>query len=190
MITIRCTRSRGPRGFFCLQVVRRGPVIVAVIWLKMIHSTLQLMWMAWPVASWIGNLFLPRRLHPVLLYVVAGIIGYVLLVTSVFALDSHLEAELDKFDLNGDGGFDSSEMTPAAQQAMDDFTHDTGRTFAPIFGAPITAIWLLLNFAILYCGEWVYRTATKPRENNDATLPDGSRRPNDAPNPYRPPNAR
>ena len=30
-ITIRCTRSRGPRGFFCLQVVRRGPVIVAVI---------------------------------------------------------------------------------------------------------------------------------------------------------------
>ena len=30
-ITIRCTRSRGPRGFFCLQVDRRGPVIVAVI---------------------------------------------------------------------------------------------------------------------------------------------------------------
>ena len=33
-ITIRCTRSRGPRGFFCLQVDRRGPVIVAVITLK------------------------------------------------------------------------------------------------------------------------------------------------------------
>ncbi|QEG22710.1 hypothetical protein MFFC18_25930 [Mariniblastus fucicola] len=31
MITIRCTRSRGPRGFFCLQVFRRGPVNVAVI---------------------------------------------------------------------------------------------------------------------------------------------------------------
>ena len=30
-ITIRCTRSRGPRGFFCLQDVRRGPVNVAVI---------------------------------------------------------------------------------------------------------------------------------------------------------------
>jgi len=27
-ITIRCTRSRGPRGFFCLQVDRRGPVNV------------------------------------------------------------------------------------------------------------------------------------------------------------------
>ena len=31
VITIRCTRSRGPRGFFCLQVFRRGPVNVAVI---------------------------------------------------------------------------------------------------------------------------------------------------------------
>ena len=31
MITIRCTRSRGPRGFFCLHVFRRGPVNVAVI---------------------------------------------------------------------------------------------------------------------------------------------------------------
>ena len=33
-ITIRCTRSRGPRGFFCLQDFRRGPVIVDVITLK------------------------------------------------------------------------------------------------------------------------------------------------------------
>ena len=27
-------RSRGPRGFFCLQVDRRGPVIADVMWLK------------------------------------------------------------------------------------------------------------------------------------------------------------
>ena len=33
VITIRFTRSRGPRVFFCLQVDRRGPVIVAVMWL-------------------------------------------------------------------------------------------------------------------------------------------------------------
>ena len=31
VITIRCTRSRGPRGFFCLRGVCRGPVNVAVI---------------------------------------------------------------------------------------------------------------------------------------------------------------
>ena len=38
MITIRCTWSRGPRGFFCLQVVRRGPVIVDVVPLGFIHT--------------------------------------------------------------------------------------------------------------------------------------------------------
>ena len=37
MIIIRCTRSRGPRGFFCLQDVRRGPVNVAVITLHLIY---------------------------------------------------------------------------------------------------------------------------------------------------------
>ena len=34
-ITIRCAWSRGPRGFFCLQVDRRGPVIVDVMRFKM-----------------------------------------------------------------------------------------------------------------------------------------------------------
>ena len=34
VITIRCTRSRGPRGFFCLHDFRRGPVNVAVIGLR------------------------------------------------------------------------------------------------------------------------------------------------------------
>ena len=33
-ITIRCTRRRGPRGFFCLHDFRRGPVNVAVITLR------------------------------------------------------------------------------------------------------------------------------------------------------------
>ena len=28
---MRCTRSRGPRGFFCLQDIRRGPVNVDVM---------------------------------------------------------------------------------------------------------------------------------------------------------------
>ena len=38
-ITIRCTRSRGPRGFFCLQDFRRGPVNVDVIPLSMPKTT-------------------------------------------------------------------------------------------------------------------------------------------------------
>ena len=38
VITIRCTRSRGPRGFFCLQDVRRGPVNVDVIRLSLLMA--------------------------------------------------------------------------------------------------------------------------------------------------------
>ena len=47
-ITIRCTRSRGPRGFFCLQVDRRGPVIVAVITLRVIMNVLALQFNFYP----------------------------------------------------------------------------------------------------------------------------------------------
>ena len=45
MITIRCTRSRGPRVFFCLHDFRRGPVNVAVIPLnRMITKTQAAEW--------------------------------------------------------------------------------------------------------------------------------------------------
>lgn len=146
--------------------------------------------MAWPLVSWVGNLFLPRRLHPVLLYVIVGIVGYLLLMTSVFALDSYLKSELYKFDLDGNGSFNETEMTQAAQQAMDDFTHDTGRTFAPIFGAPLTAIWVLINFAVLYCGEWIFRALTKLKKPTEPVEVENSNIQNDDLNPYRPPNAR
>ena len=45
-ITIRCTRSRGPSGFFCLQDFRRGPVNVAVIGL--VHISLRQRFLANP----------------------------------------------------------------------------------------------------------------------------------------------
>ena len=41
MITIRCTRSRGPRGFSCLHDFRRGPVNVAVITLERLSHTFE-----------------------------------------------------------------------------------------------------------------------------------------------------
>ena len=172
-------------------IASRRAVNLVVIQLKMIHSTLQILWMVFPLGSWIANLFLPRRLHPVLLYFLVVTVGYLLLVTSVFAMDAHLESELYKFDLDGDGGFDDSELTPAAQQAMDDFTHDTGRTFAPVFGAPITGIWVLLNLAVLYCGEWILRwlttkrqQLTKPFSNDKTDITNTDQ------NPYKPPTAR
>ena len=68
MITIRCTRSRGPRGSFCLQVDRRGPVIVAVIPLKLMAKfsvkTLLIMVSLIAVAmTVVVNLLPPPPLH-------------------------------------------------------------------------------------------------------------------------------
>ena len=157
----------------------------------MIHSALQILWLALPVGAWLVNLRRLRRVHPALLYVIVCIAAYVLLISSVFAYDSYLKSRLYTFDLNGDGGFDDSEMTPAAQQAMDDFTHDTGRTFAPVFGAPVTAIWVLVNFVVLYGGEWIFRVTTG-RDKTDEVLgefPSKIEPANTDPNPYRSPNA-
>ena len=61
-ITIRCTRSRGPRGFFCLQAFRRGPVIVDVITLNqsmrfrlstmLLSLSLAIVLLAWALDEW------------------------------------------------------------------------------------------------------------------------------------------
>ena len=69
------------------------------------------------------------------------------------------------FDLDGDGWFSEAEMTPAAEEAMQEFTSDTGRTFAPAFGIPFTAIWVGVCFAILYSAEWIARLINrKPKK--------------------------
>ena len=51
-ITIRCTRSRGPRGSFCLHDVRRGPVNVAVMPPRNMKARFSLKSLALLVASW------------------------------------------------------------------------------------------------------------------------------------------
>ena len=155
----------------------------------MIHSILQILFFVWPFGCWTANLFLPGRLHPVLLYIVVVIFGCLLLVASVITLDSYLESELDRFDLNSNGKFEDFEITPASRKAIDNFTNLHEGTPPQLLAAPITAIWALITFAILYFCEWeicilrgmpVALTIT-PAENT--TVVEDS-----DPNPYRPPN--
>lgn len=47
--------------------------------------------------------------------------------------------------LTGIGGI---ELSTEAEQAMDAWASDTGRTLAPIIGIPLTAIWYTVLFAI------------------------------------------
>ena len=137
---------------------------------NMLSGTLSVIWLALPALAWIVNLCTGKRIHPALLYVLMGILGYVVLLVSVWALDAQLEAEMNSYDLDGDGGFSGAELTPEAELAMEEWASDTGRTFAPIFGVPITAIWYTFQFAILFSGEWVIRKCffrTSPARNEE-----------------------
>jgi len=60
---------------------------------------------------------------------------YVSVLVEVSIYDYQLEKQLYSFDLNGDGVFSGSEITPEQEEAMINFINDTGRTFAPITGA-------------------------------------------------------
>lgn len=65
--------------------------------------------------------------------IVSGVC-YVLLMLSVQATEIHLKNKLNRFDLDGDGGFSGVEITFEMQTAMENVTNDTGRTLAPITG--------------------------------------------------------
>ena len=79
---------------------------------------------------------------------------YVSILVYVSIYDYQLEKELYSFDLNGDGYFSGSEITPEQEEAMIKFVGDTGRTFAPITGAIFSFMYfplaLLIELLILF----------------------------------------
>ncbi len=77
--------------------------------------------------------------------VIVAAVCYVLLMLSVQTTEIHLESKLNRYDLDGDGGFSGTEITPEMERVMDDVTNDTGRSLAPITG--------LITYPI-YSGFW------------------------------------
>ena len=141
---------------------------------------------------WIAKLCSRKRIHPALLCVLCAltlIAGYIVLLTSVWALDVQLEAEMNKYDLDGDGGIGGDEWTPEAKRAMDEWASDTDRAMAPIFGVPLTTIWYTILFAFFFGGEWVFRKLflTRSTSENQQTNSKIEEQQTDSGNPYRPP---
>ena len=96
---------------------------------------------------------------------------------------------MKSYDLDGDGGISGAELTPAAEHAMDEWASDTGRTFAPIVGVPLTAIWYTTLFAILFGGQWIFRKAISSQPSAVPRAPEvkiENYQPEDE-NPFRPP---
>jgi hypothetical protein len=115
---------------------------------------LMFLWFGLPLLAFAANLGTGGRLHPFVLYALTVIVGFVLLVAGAWAADLHLKAEMDSFDLDGDGGFDGAELTPEAQAAMDAWGSDTGRTMVIFTGIPMSAIWFGICFSFLHLGKW------------------------------------
>ena len=154
--------------------------------LEFLSILLPLAWLVFPATAWFANLFLRKRLHPVVLLIMTGIVTYLLLLVAVWVVDAHLYAEMNKFDLDGDGGIGGVELTPEAERAAQEWASDTGRTFAPFIGLPLSAIWISACFSVLYAGEWLIRKTifkkplTRPSQDTPFT-------PDETGNPFQPP---
>lgn len=89
------------------------------------------------------------RLRSVSISAISAVLVYLLILGSVTFIEFKLDAELAAFDLNGDGVFSGSEITPEQEHAMHQVIADTGRTFAPITGA-VFSIFYFLGMWLLF----------------------------------------
>jgi len=80
---------------------------------------------------------------------ISFVVLYLFIVGSAQLADHQLKKELDSYDLDGDGSFSSIEFTPEAEEAMNRYTHDTGRIFAPITGFIFSSIYVIIVFGTI-----------------------------------------
>ena len=147
-------------------------------------------WLCIPLITWFGNLLATRRNRPTPLFVFAWILCWVLQAVSILVMFEGYKHELLEYDLNGDGRVRGAELTVPAQAVRDKITNDAGRMFGPILAAPISAVWVALNFVILYGCEWLIRPKREsPNDSLNQFASDISPEDDSGLNPYRPPNA-
>jgi hypothetical protein len=91
---------------------------------------------------------------------------YVSVLVEVSIYDYQLEKQLYSFDLNGDGVFSGSEITPEQEEAMIKFIGDTGRTFAPITGAIFSFMYIPFALVIECLIDFIIKRRMKKQENN------------------------
>ena len=116
-----------------------------------------MIWLLLPMTAWVANLFLPKRIHAVILYPCICIVGWLIVTASIMGEFSGYETELMEFDVNHNGEIDDAELTREARELQDLIANDTGRSMGSFFAVPITAIWVGLNFLILYGLELVVK---------------------------------
>ncbi|MFT3992348.1 MAG: hypothetical protein QM680_13165 [Luteolibacter sp.] len=78
-------------------------------------------------------------------FLISAFIGYALVIASARISEVELKARLYELDTNGDGTFTNEEITPEVNRRLMAVASDTGRTFAPFTGLPMSAIWSAIN---------------------------------------------
>lgn len=123
----------------------------------MLPMLLIFVWYTLPIFAYVGVRCCTERAirMPAILWTM--VCGYVLVIAFVVAADATDRSTMKAFDLNRNGRIDGVERTSAADRAILNQGNDTGRTFAPITGIPLTAIWYTVLYGLLFGGDWTFR---------------------------------
>ncbi|MBE2205724.1 MAG: hypothetical protein IAE94_15440 [Chthoniobacterales bacterium] len=106
----------------------------------------------------VGTIFLLRRKRVSfwMPFLISSLIGYGLILAFAKVSDRELKASLYELDTNGDGVFTGDEITPEVNRRLMAVASDTGRTFAPFTGFPLSAIWTTINLGVLALGFYIF----------------------------------
>ncbi len=81
---------------------------------------------------------------------------------AALVLEIGIEANMMSFDLNRDGSISGSELTPAAELAIDRWSSDVGRNFGVFLVIPLFAIWTAVVYSVLSATTYVVRSVRTP----------------------------
>lgn len=135
----------------------------AIQMLQVVGAALMILWLALPLVAFAANARRRKPLHPFFLLALTTAVGFALLGAAAWASEAHLKAEMNRFDLDGDGGIGGPELTPDAQKALDEWASDTGRTMVVFTGIPLSALWAGAWFAVFFTAKWLLAAVISAR---------------------------
>lgn len=104
-------------------------------------------WAVWPPVSWLlWRKTHYRVIHWVFVLPFVTLVGFGFMFLSLVVSDALETQTLNKFDTDGSGGFDQSEMTPDAELALKNYTSDASRSLAWVLAIPITFGWVTIVY--------------------------------------------
>ncbi len=121
-----------------------------------LEKTLSVIAFLFPWAIFIADIKFFHGKYKLVSVLVSVVFVYAALILQVHFIDARLERELYAFDLNGDGVFSGTEISPAQEAAMADLVNDTGRAMAPITGAIFSVLYTAISFIICFLASWFW----------------------------------